>query len=76
MHLEVGLGQQAAATGVWSREGDGYGDRRVSSGTIEGLGEELAAYEELGLEHVLLTPQCRSVEDWHEHVDALSTLLH
>jgi probable F420-dependent oxidoreductase len=74
MHLEVGLGRESAATGVWSKEGDGYGDRRVSSGSIEGLREELAAYAELGLEHVLLTPQCRSVEEWHEHVDALSTL--
>jgi probable F420-dependent oxidoreductase len=74
MHYEVGLNQTAADTGVWSREGDGYGDRRVSSGTIEGLTDDLAAYGELGLDHVLLTPQCRSVQEWHEHVDALRVL--
>ncbi|MGH9245425.1 MAG: hypothetical protein ACRD29_14140 [Acidimicrobiales bacterium] len=74
MHLEVGLGREAAATGVWSREGDGHGDRRVSTGTIEGLAAKLSAYAELGLEHVLLTPQCRSVEAWYEHVEALGGL--
>jgi probable F420-dependent oxidoreductase len=75
MHLEVGLGQQSASTGVWASVGDGYGDRKVSAGSLDALAEDLAAYGELGLDHVLLTPQCRSVDDWHHHVDALGELV-
>lgn len=70
MHLEVRLGEQLPP-GYWSREGDGYGERDVADGTPEGLLKTLSKYAELGVEHILLTPQCRSRQEWDEQLDAL-----
>jgi len=70
MHLEVRLGEQLSA-GYWSREGDGYGDRDVADGTREGLLRTLNRYAAIGVEHILLTPQCRSRQEWDEQLDAL-----
>jgi probable F420-dependent oxidoreductase len=70
MHLEVRLGEPLE-TGYWSREGDGYGDRDVANGTREGLLDSLNRYAAIGVEHILLTPQCRSRQEWDEQLDAL-----
>lgn len=70
MHMEVRLGEQLPA-GYWSREGDGYGDRDVAEGTREGLLDSLSRYSDLGVEHIVLTPQCRSRQEWDEQLDAL-----
>jgi probable F420-dependent oxidoreductase len=70
MHMEVRLGEQLPP-GYWSREGDGYGDRDVAEGTPEGLLRSLSSYADLGVQHILLTPQCRSRQEWDEQLDAL-----
>jgi probable F420-dependent oxidoreductase len=70
MHLEVRFGEPLPA-GYWSREGDGYGERDVADGTPEGLLRQLGRYADVGVAHVLLTPQCRSRAEWDEQLDAL-----
>ena len=70
LHLEVRLGEQLPP-GYWSREGDGYGERDVADGTRDGLLATLGRYAALGVEHVLLTPQCRSRQEWDGQLDAL-----
>lgn len=70
MHLEVRLGEQLPV-GYWSREGDGYGDRDVADGTREGLLSTLNRYAEIGVQHIVLTPQCRSRQEWDEQLDTL-----
>ncbi|HEY8340742.1 MAG TPA: TIGR03619 family F420-dependent LLM class oxidoreductase [Egibacteraceae bacterium] len=75
MHMEVRLGPALSRPGYWSQAGDHYGDGDVATGSVEDLAERLAAYADAGLEHVLLTPQCRTGEEWDEHVSALATLL-
>jgi probable F420-dependent oxidoreductase len=70
MHLEVRLGEPLPP-GYWSREGDGYGERDVADGTRAGLLATLNRYAEIGVQHVLLTPQCRSRQEWDEQLDAL-----
>lgn len=73
MHLEVRLGEQLPP-GVWSREGDGYGERDVADGTREGLLDTLRSYADIGVEHILLTPMCRSRREWDEQLDVLEGL--
>ena len=70
MHLEVRLGEQLPP-GYWSREGDGYGDRDVADASPEGLLATLKRYAEIGVQHMVLTPQCRSRQEWDEQLDAL-----
>jgi probable F420-dependent oxidoreductase len=70
MHLEVRLGEQLPP-GYWSREGDGYGDRDVADASPEGLLATLKRYADIGVQHVVLTPQCRSRQEWEEQLDAL-----
>lgn len=70
MHLEVRLGEQLPP-GYWSREGDGYGARDVADATPGGLLKTLTSYAEIGVEHILLTPQCRSRQEWDDQLDAL-----
>lgn len=70
MHLEVRLGEQLPA-GYWSREGDGYGERDVADGTRDGLLETLSRYAGIGVQHIVLTPQCRSRQEWDDQLDAL-----
>lgn len=73
MHLEIRLGERLAP-GYWSREGDGFGDRDVADGSRAGLADTLCRYAEIGLQHVVLTPQCRSRQEWDEQLDALEGL--
>ena len=73
MHLEVRLGEQLPA-GVWSRAGDGYAGRDVATGTRDALLGTLHRYADLGVEHVLVTPQCRSRQEWDSQLDALEGL--
>lgn len=75
MHMEVRLGEAEPSAGYWSEAGDHYGEADVTTGTIDDVAERIAAYADAGLEHVLLTPQCRSPQEWDEHVSALATLL-
>lgn len=75
MHLEVRLGEQLAEAGYWSRHGDGYGERDVAGGTPERVAEVLDRYERAGLQHALLTPQCRSAQEWDEHVSGLAEVV-
>jgi probable F420-dependent oxidoreductase len=70
LHLEVRLGEQLPA-GYWSREGDGYGERDVANGTRDGLLTTLHRYAEIGVQHAVLTPQCRSRQEWDDQLDAL-----
>ncbi|MFV0463955.1 MAG: TIGR03619 family F420-dependent LLM class oxidoreductase [Nostocoides sp.] len=73
MHMEMRLGEQLPV-GYWSREGDGYGEREVADATREGLVATLRRYEHIGVQHIVLTPQCRSLEEWTEQLDALEGL--
>lgn len=73
MHMEVRLGEQLPA-GYWSRQGDGYGERDVAEGTPEGLLDTLRRYEAVGAQHVVLTPQCRTRQEWDEQLGALDGL--
>jgi probable F420-dependent oxidoreductase len=70
MHMEVRFGERLPV-GYWSREGDGYGERDVADGTPEGLLATLHRYAGIGVEHIVLTPQCRSREEWDQQLDAL-----
>lgn len=70
MHLEVRLGEQLPV-GYWSREGDGYGERDVADATPDGLLATLNRYAKIGVEHIVLTPQCRSRQEWDDQLDAL-----
>jgi probable F420-dependent oxidoreductase len=70
MHLEVRLGEPLPV-GYWSREGDGYGERDVADATPDGLLATLKRYAEIGVEHIVLTPQCRSRQEWDDQLDAL-----
>lgn len=74
MHWEVLVGKAQPPTGYWSQTGDGYGERRVLTGGLEQMREALADYEKVGLQHVLLTPQARSSEEWRETVAGLTEL--
>ena len=74
MHWEVVVGEAQPPTGYWSQTGDGYGERRVLTGGLEQMREALADYEKVGLQHVLLTPQARSSEEWRETVAGLTEL--
>lgn len=73
MHMEVRLGEQLPV-GYWSREGDGYGEREVANGTRAGLVTSLRRYAAVGVQHMVLTPQCRSLDEWDEQLDALEGL--
>jgi len=75
MHLEVRLGERIAGAGYWSKAGDGHGERNPRGGSPEQLAGVLDAYEEVGLQHVLLTPQCRSGAEWDEQLDGLAQVL-
>jgi probable F420-dependent oxidoreductase len=75
MHWEVVWGEAPPPTGYWSQAGDGFGERRVLAGRAVEMREAIAAYENLGLEHVVLTPQARSAGDWRETVSGLAELL-
>ena len=70
LHMEVRLGEQLPA-GYWSRNGDGHGDRDVADGTRDGLLNTLNRYAEIGVQHTVLTPQCRSRQEWDQQLDAL-----
>ena len=72
MHWEVVVGSAEAPTGYWSAAGDGFGERRVLTGSAEAIREAIAVYEREGLEHVLLTPQAKSAEAWRESVAVLT----
>ena len=61
----------SSPAGYWSRNGDGHGDRDVADGTRDGLLNSLNRYAEIGVQHTVLTPQCRSRQEWDEQLDAL-----
>ncbi len=71
IHMEVTLGADLPYSG-WSKVGDGYGDRRPVTGSVDDVVELLAEYEDAGLQHVLATPVVRGVEAWDTMVDALA----
>lgn len=74
MHWEVVVGKAPPPTGYWSQAGDGYGERRVLAGSAVQMREALHEYEKRGLQHVVLTPQARSAEEWRETVAGLTEL--
>jgi len=75
MHLEVRLGDRLADAGYWSKAGDGFGDRQPGGGSAEQLAAVLDDYEDAGLQHVVLTPQCRSVAEWEDQLAGLGQLI-
>lgn len=75
MHAEVRLGDPAGA-GYWSEAGDHHPDAGGLSGSPDRIAAALRAYGEAGLEHVVLTPQCRDEAEWREAVEGLARLLH
>ena len=74
IHMEIRIGPALGGGGRWSEVGDGYGDRRVATGTVAELAELLGGYVEAGLQHVLLVPLARSEQEWAAHVDAAAEL--
>lgn len=75
MHMEVRVGDAAPTAGYWSEAGDHHGEGDVQAGTPEELVEALTAYDEAGLEHVCLTPQCHTAEEWRDHVAQLGRVV-
>ena len=74
IHMEVRVGSPLDGGGRWSEVGDGYGDRRVASGSVPELAELLGGHVAAGLEHVLFVPLARSEAEWAHHVEALVEL--
>lgn len=75
MHMEVRLGETPPAAGYWSEAGDHHGDADVLTGSPESVIETLQRYAAVGLEHVCLTPQCHSAEEWREHLPMLGEVV-
>ena len=69
IHCEFRLGAHPDG-GRWSEVGDGYGDRRMLSGTADEMAEVLSEYVAAGLDHVTLVPVAATQEEWQEHVAA------
>lgn len=75
MHMEVRLGATPPAAGYWSEAGDHHGDGDVLTGSPQTVIDTLREYEALGLEHVCLTPQCHSAEEWRDHIPQLGEVV-
>lgn len=75
MHMEVRLGEDAPTAGYWSEAGDHHGTGDVQTGSPQALTAALQAYAAAGLEHVCLTPQCRSAAEWRAHVPQLAEVI-
>ena len=75
MHMEVRVGDDTPPAGYWSEAGDSHGAGDVQTGSVARICETLERYAAVGLEHVVLTPQCHSADEWREHVGALAELL-
>jgi len=75
MHMEVRIGDEVPSAGYWSEVGDHHGEGDVQVGSVDDLDATLHRYARAGLEHVVLTPQCHSREDWHEQASALAELV-
>lgn len=74
MHVEVRLGDPARA-GYWSEAGDHHPDAAGLSGSPDDVAAALDGYAEAGLEHVVLTPQCRDEQEWRRSVEGLAELI-
>lgn len=72
MHMEVRVGEAPPAAGYWSEAGDHHGEGDVQAGGPDDFIATLERYAEAGLEHVCLTPQCHSAEEWRAHVPLLA----
>ncbi len=75
MHMEVRVGDTPPSAGYWSEAGDHHGEGDVQTGRPADLVATLERYVEAGLEHVCLTPQCHSAEEWRTHVPALAEVV-
>jgi probable F420-dependent oxidoreductase len=74
MHAEVHLGQAPTGSGYWSEAGDHHEEASALSGTPADIADHLRPYAEAGLEHVVLTPQCHSADEWRATVAELAAV--
>lgn len=75
MHMEVRVGDTPPSAGYWSEAGDHHGEGDVQAGRPADLVATLERYVEAGLEHVCLTPQCHTADEWRRHVPALAEVV-
>lgn len=75
MHMEVRLGDTPPPAGYWSEVGDHHGEGDVQGGTPQEILDALHTFDEAGLEHVCLTPQCHSAQEWREHTELLGDVV-